>query len=230
MEMQESGHTKMDFWSAFLGKHPLKHPSADLEFPSFSTLQQQHKEGDADLVPPVAVIVKDVLHQSEADSVQDLRRCLSEHHPRLAKTRSFDKDGGHHCVYLSAFLQWLAPGVAAQVRNAGHIGWLYGHWSNYTPPSNLTQPNAGASHMQGYPSLRASTTGIRTSEHLSYDGWKALGPHKDSGSLYTVLIMLSNPADYDGGEFYMTIERSGHFQNNKQQLALDKAHPPMVSQ
>jgi len=42
---------------------------------------------------------------------------------------------------------------------------------------------------------------MRTIEHLSYDNWKHLGDHEDAGSLYTVLIALSDPTDYVGGKF-----------------------------
>ena len=43
--------------------------------------------------------------------------------------------------------------------------------------------------------------GIRTIEHLSYDIWDGLGYHQDERSDYTVNILLSDPDDYEGGEF-----------------------------
>ncbi len=45
------------------------------------------------------------------------------------------------------------------------------------------------------------TLGIRTAELLSYGYPSKLGVHVDDGSTYTVLVSLSNPEDYQGGEF-----------------------------
>ena len=44
--------------------------------------------------------------------------------------------------------------------------------------------------------------GIRTSEHLTYNGWKSLEPHRDIGSIYTCNIALQEPTSYNGGEFF----------------------------
>ena len=203
----------------------MHQPTVDFEFPSLSILRQQHADG-ADLVPPVAIIIKDSLHQREADAIQDLKQCISQHYPHLVENRPFGAqydNGGNNCVFLGAFLQWLAPGVAAQIRKTGHLAWLQGNWGDHAPP------NAEEMHPFGYLSPWTDGTGIRTSGHLSYDGWEALGPHKDNDSLYTVLIMLSDPNDYEGGELYMKVDRSGQYQNDEHQLAFDEAHPPMVT-
>jgi hypothetical protein len=220
-EMQESYPGK-DFWTAFLQEYPLHEPSVDFEYPSLDVLQQQHADG-ADFVPPVAIVVNHALHQREADTLQDVKQCLSKHYPHLVENRPFGAqydNGGNNCVFLGAFLQWLAPGVAAQIRSAGHAAWLRGNWGSYAPPdANM--------HPFGY--LSPLTAGIRTSGHLSYDGWEALGPHKDNDSLYTVLVMLSDPRDYDGGELYLKVDRSGHYQTNDHQRDFDEAHPPMIA-
>jgi hypothetical protein len=64
-----------------------------------------------------------------------------------------------------------------------------------------------------WPDPRHPTMGIRTTEHLSYDKWGGLGYHEDSDSDYTVLIALSNPDDYIGGEF--TIFTEYDYDNSK---------------
>jgi 2OG-Fe(II) oxygenase superfamily len=209
-----------DFWKAFLERYPLKSSTVDFEYPSLEILQIQQEEEGANHVPPVAIIVENALHIREADTLQDLRQCLQENHGHLTENRPFGQgydNGGNNCVFLAGFLQWLAPGVAAQIRLAGHVAWAHGHWGDFVPPRRKMHPHGYTDPWEA---------GIRTSGHLSYEGWEALGPHKDNDSLYTVLVMLSDPEDYDGGELYMEVDRSG--KQSEQQRNFDRSHPPMV--
>jgi hypothetical protein len=57
--------------------------------------------------------------------------------------------------------------------------------------------------------------GIRTTEHLSYDKWGGLGYHEDSDSDYTVLVAMSNPNDYKGGEFTLFTDDIKNKNKNK---------------
>lgn len=211
----------LDFWQQFLQQYPLHPATAEFEYPSMEVLSQQHQQDrGTDAVPPVAVIVENALHIREAETLQDLKQCLQTHHDHLTEHRPFGQgydNGGNNCVFLGAFLQWMAPGVAAQIRQTGHVAWEHGGWGDFDPPRPQMHP-------YGY--IDPSEAGIRTSGHLSYEGWEALGPHKDNDSLYTVLVMLSDPEDYDGGQLYMQVDRSGE-QSEKQRM-LDEYHPPMV--
>lgn len=92
-------------------------------------------------------------------------------------------------VYLAGFLQLLAPGIAARILDVARMAWDAGKWGEIRDP--LLGPR--------FPD--PLQCGMRTIEHLSYDSWKNLGDHEDGGSLYTVLIALSDPADYVGGRF-----------------------------
>jgi hypothetical protein len=151
---------------------------------------------------PVAVIVKNAFHSSEGMALEDLKRCIQKHHGRsLVEHRPFaygvdgqEHKGGNDCTFLGGFLQFFAPGVAAQVKRVGHLAWETAQWGDME-----------MDHYSGTnkPYKDPMKAGIRTSGHLSYKGWDELGPHSDSESLYTVLLHLSSPLDYDGGEIYM---------------------------
>jgi len=148
---------------------------------------------------PVAVIVENAFNKQEAATLEDLKRCIHKYHKRsLLEHRPFaygidgqEYKGGNDCTFLGGFLQTFAPGVAAQVKYVGHLAWKAAKWGEIVVASNK-----GVEQLYVDP----KKTGIRTSGHLSYEGWDELGLHADSGSLYTVLFMLSDPVDYDGGE------------------------------
>ncbi|KAG7342909.1 2OG-Fe(II) oxygenase superfamily-domain containing protein [Nitzschia inconspicua] len=211
---------EFDFWEAFLQRHPLHPSTVGLEYPSMEILSLQQQYEGTELVPPVAIVVEDALHIREAETLEDLKECLQMHHSRLTEIRPFGQNydnGGNNCVFLGGFLQWLAPGVAAQIRQAGHVAWAHAHWGEFVPPRQKMHPYGYKDPLEA---------GIRTSGHLSYEGWEALGPHKDNDSLYTVLVMLSDPDEYDGGELYMHVDRSG--EQSELQQRLDASHPPLV--
>ena len=56
--------------------------------------------------------------------------------------------------------------------------------------------------MNEFPSYSV-TVSRHVAEHLSYDGWRSLEPHKDVGSIYTTNIALKEPEGYSGGEFFL---------------------------
>lgn len=77
-----------------------------------------------------------------------------------------------------------------------------------------------ADHADEHPSAYFDITypppaqcGLRTTEYLSYRRYKNLSEHDDAGSLYTVLFALSDPKDYEGGEYYI-----------RENLGSDKVH------
>lgn len=85
---------------------------------------------------------------------------------------------------MPGYLQVLAPGVAARVVEVARAVWSAAHWERY-----------------GY--RDPATMGLRTIEHLRYGGGGRLGSHLDSESEITVLVALSDPNDYDGGEYVL---------------------------
>ncbi|KAG7355155.1 hypothetical protein IV203_004511 [Nitzschia inconspicua] len=211
---------EFDFWETFLQRNPLRPTTVAFEYPSMETLSLQQQQEGTEIVPPVAIVVEDALHMLEVDTLEDLKQCLRMHQSHLAEIRPFGQNydkGGNNCVFLGGFLQSLTPGVAAKIRQAGHVAWTHAQWGEFVPPLHTVHPDGYKDPLEA---------GIRTSDHISYEGWEALGPHKDSDSLYTVLVMLSNPDDYDGGEFHMQVDRSGD--QSEQQRRLDESHPPLI--
>eukprot|EP00550_Attheya_septentrionalis_P008116 CAMPEP_0198294904 /NCGR_PEP_ID=MMETSP1449-20131203/24709_1 /TAXON_ID=420275 /ORGANISM="Attheya septentrionalis, Strain CCMP2084" /LENGTH=371 /DNA_ID=CAMNT_0043995001 /DNA_START=310 /DNA_END=1423 /DNA_ORIENTATION=+ len=102
--------------------------------------------------------------------------------------RSFgDGQGGNDCTYLAPFIQALCPHVMMTVKDIATLAWKAASWdvdehTHHPDPMSL---------------------GIRTSEYLSYEGWPSLEAHKDVGSIYTIMIAIKDPQEYDGGEFFI---------------------------
>mmetsp|Transcript_23209 Transcript_23209/g.34611 ORF Transcript_23209/g.34611 Transcript_23209/m.34611 type:complete len:435 (-) Transcript_23209:575-1879(-) len=101
--------------------------------------------------------------------------------------RSFgDGQGGNDCTYLAPFLQALCPPVMGTVKDIATLAWKAASWDvdEHIHPDPLS-------------------LGVRTSEFLSYEGWPSLEAHKDVGSIYTIMISIKDPQEYDGGEFFI---------------------------
>lgn len=138
----------------------------------------------------VAVEITTALSEEEATQIKTLAETIRQE-SQLGKSqfehRSFGTDkGGNDCTYLAPLLQLLLPQTAAKVVSIAQLAWEEADWGVET--ENLPSP---------------TELGIRTSEHLCYDGWKSLEPHKDVGSIYTCNIALKEPEDYEGGEFFL---------------------------
>jgi hypothetical protein len=127
-------------------------------------------------------VVTSAITASNAATIQNLAACVREEFPEQFEHRKFEQGGGgNNVVFVAGFIQEFAPSVAMRIVQVAHLVWKSAGWSSPDPLQ----------------------CGIRTAEHLSYDGWSKLGVHIDAGSLYTVLIALANPEDYEGGNFFM---------------------------
>jgi hypothetical protein len=93
--------------------------------------------------------------------------------------------GGNDCTFLNILVQLFLPNVFQNVVNITELAYKTAGWGREL---NLRPPN---------------TCGLRTSEYLNYDGFKGLGGHSDTGSLYTTLFALTDPKLYKGGEYYI---------------------------
>jgi len=163
----------------------------------------------------VAVQVEAALSEEQASRIQALagwvrQQCEDNPEiPRLFQHRSFgESKGGNDCTYLAPLLQIMAPDVAKQVVSIVEMAYERAEWGALpsSPKSNNLLPHP-------------KTLGIRTSEHLLYDGWRNLEAHKDIGSVYTIMIALKDPKDYDGGAFFW----------NKSFFEQSEARPPRLS-
>jgi len=92
---------------------------------------------------------------------------------------------GHRAVYLNPFLARVLPGVYARIYWAAQM---------VATKAGFRTEVLSSDGGRWRPAL-----GIRCVEHLSYGQHGGLGWHDDSGSIYTLSIMLSSPQDYQGG-------------------------------
>jgi len=119
-----------------------------------------------------------------------LGKLLKEHYEH----RSFGEGkGGNDCTYLAPFLQALCPSVAKTVIAVATLAWEAA-WNDSINDND-------EQNLQSHP--KPASLGIRTSEHLSYNGWRSLEAHKDEGSVYTIMISIKDPKEYEGGEFFI---------------------------
>jgi len=174
------------------------------------SLTEMHRRGDG-LV--VMAIVENALNEHEADAVQALAECNRRYAPMTFETRDFSNSGGGNDVtYLAGFLQMVVPGVAYSVLKTAKTVWEAAGWSKdeRTFPPVDAEHNPDGTWTSKYSSKWCpdpiQECGIRTTEHLSYDRWKGLGFHDDTGSDYTVLVALSDPSDYEGGNFSICMQ------------------------
>ena len=114
------------------------------------------------------------------------KKKLSQHF----KHRGFGEgQGGNDCTYLAPFLQVFCPNVVTSVKDIATLAWKAASWDD-----DIDSKDEHPDPM---------SLGIRTSEYLSYKGWPSLEAHKDIGSIYTIMISIKDPNEYEGGEFFI---------------------------
>lgn len=164
------------------------------------------------------VSVELALTPQEAESVTILAECIREIFPQeypYFEKRAFGATeeeealdiepqlndyllSGNICTYLVGLLQLFAPGVAAQMIQVVSVAWSHAHWYDDSY-GHMPDPQ----HM-----------GIRVAEHLHYESSARLGVHVDFESIYTIVVALSHPDDYEGGEFRLAHD-SAKFKPNQ---------------
>lgn len=148
-----------------------------------TTCMHSNKHGNI-----VAVQLSSAITERQAAITQTLashiRNSKNLHDSQFVHRSFGDGKGGNDCTYLAPIIQAWSPEIAQQIINIAQQAYDAANWKEmgYPPPTSL---------------------GIRTSEHLSYQGWKSLEGHKDVGSMYTCMIALKDPSDYGGGEFFV---------------------------
>ncbi len=140
----------------------------------------------------ILVEIGNAITPSQAEAVIQLAACTREHFPESRfEHRSFEHPeypgsaGGNDCTFLNILVQLFLPNVFQNVVNITELAYKTAGWGKEL---NLRPPNS---------------CGLRTSEYLNYDGFKGLGGHSDTGSLYTTLFALTDPKLYKGGEYYI---------------------------
>ena len=160
---------------------------------------------------PMLVHIKHALTETEVKHLEVLQRCVQNLDPQRHEYRPFHEDGGGNTVtFLSTLLQMFLPGIASQVYSLAHLAQEEAKW-----PEPGFEKNGEEDPLIAYDPRAPDfgSLGLRTTEYLSYEGDGQLGLHTDSGSIYTVLVALADPEDYDGGEFEIYWDKredSGH--------------------
>ena len=175
--------------------------------PSIDVTSYYRHGHDGDLVT-----IEWALTPQEAQSVSILATCIRQIFPQVLpyfEKRAFGATveeealdiepqlnnyllSGNICTYLVGLLQIFAPGVAAQMMQVASVAWSYAHWYDDSF-GHMPDPQ----HM-----------GIRVAEHLHYESSARLGVHIDYESIYTIVVALSHPGDYEGGEFRLSHDNS----------------------
>jgi len=172
-----------------------------------------HRSSDGERV--LAVQVSNCLTESDALRVQILASMIRDHFDFWFEKRTFTNGGGNQCTYLAPLLQHFVPGAAAGIAKAARLAWEAAGWEGDDTVDEekrcsheMSQEDQGDLSKgwinTGFP--EPSSLGMRTSEHLSYDGWPSLEAHRDGGSVYTVNFALTEPGLFGGGSFYLQEE------------------------
>jgi hypothetical protein len=157
---------------------------------------------------PILFEIESALTQQQAMDVKDLASCIGKYIPYFYEHRNLsysgNETGGNDCTFLNPMLQLFLPEIASTVQRTAELAYEYErtNWKDHslTPPGEC---------------------GLRTSEYLDYRRFKTLGEHDDRGSIYTVLYALSDPSEYEGGQYFiLDSDDTKHFFKPKQYSAL----------
>lgn len=150
--------------------------------------------------------IKSMLSPNEISQIKDLISTVKSQYPQKGNVRLFSgygdsvEGGGNYVTHINEYIQIILPMIMKNI---------------------ITNMNAGAKHAKWYP--YPQQLGIRCVEELTYyssnkDGSKnsseSLALHVDSESVYTIAIMLADPAtDFTGGDFMISRDDGNDFRS-----------------
>jgi len=136
-----------------------------------------------------------LLSEEQKMQLSVLIKCVQQVTPHAVHNRNFG-DGnygnGQNAVMLQLFLESLLPDIFNLIITAAQAAVDAGRWQH----SIISTGRAGKVQR---------VMGIRVIEFLSYNQLGGLGWHRDSDSIYTMSIMLSNPGEFSGGELHVLV-------------------------
>lgn len=159
------------------------------------------------------ITVENALTDCEAAWLQALVDCMQEHLPRsmpFYQERPFGEDtsaetyglyqagGGNHVHYLAGIMAHYLPGVVNSIYTAMTLAYEYAEWGEGSTFATGKRMFIGGS---GFPT--PTRLGLRTAEYLEYHTTGRLGQHADAESVFTISIAMTDPEDYQGGEFQL---------------------------
>jgi hypothetical protein len=158
---------------------------------------------DSETKKVILVEIESAISQFQTTLVKLLSECIQIHLDEFQEHRSFDirSGGGNDATFLTPLLlPMLLPEIAGLIQEIGELAYDHGNWNTTSQSDNSDNNSENHHHLQMPP---IGSCGLRTSEFLDYGQFKSLGTHIDADSLYTVIFALSDPADYQGGEYYI---------------------------
>lgn len=179
----------------------------------FLSSSGDHARSSSRLVKPSAehtrgepfVLIRSLVDRADIHALQSLAASVTACYPSQVEFRSFGasaavlysgdevqlpgdlgvhpehgrEGGGNHVTFVEGFVQRLLPALLAHVMEQLSAASVLAGWHPY--PLQL---------------------GLRCVERLVYEAGGQLILHTDSGSVYTVVLMLSDPSrDFKGGDF-----------------------------
>lgn len=143
--------------------------------------------------------VKNSIDEDDIMQVSNLVRCVeicSESHVEDRHFNNSGYGGGNNVTYVGGFIQNLMPEFIQHILTVASLATDYAGWRPH--PFHL---------------------GIRCVEFLTYGPGTELLLHKDTNSVYTIVVMMSD-TNFEGGDFVIKTKTSlpGHSVNNSEQL------------
>ena len=129
------------------------------------------------------VVYDNVIDNEDIKFIQILVYCIKEHSHDSFEDRAFDSNGyggGNNVTYMNGFMQIILPELVGHIRHITILAAEKAGWRPY--PLHL---------------------GIRCIETLNYYTGGELLLHTDTDSVYTMVLMLVDEKQFEGGQFYI---------------------------
>ena len=177
------------YWWSGLGEFVLEPLSIVSQCFNEATVPRVHSRGigtnptfSHQNISPV-VMFESVIDEIDAAHLLALADCVKQNVPTHVEYRNFDQNeakygGGNNVTYIGGFVNEIIPEFVHYITSVAGFATDIAHWRPH--PLHL---------------------GIRCVELLEYSTGGELLMHIDQASIYTMVLMLGNPGNFEGGKF-----------------------------
>ena len=150
-----------------------------------------------------AIIVENTISLSSALELHALSSCVELHVEANAEKRVFYDKQAH----IAGCLEHPEETCEPYYRGGNDVVYIAGFFQNLMPEVyiHISETVSRALHQAGWSPSTAELE-PRCVEHLTYTSGSNLNYHEDSDSVWTIVLMLSDMAEYEGGEFQILRE------------------------